>query len=168
MKWLLLMLCCVVGLSRAQQADVGKLCQSCHAEYVDDVKSHKHGARGISCEACHGVSTQHRNSVGASSPDKVAAPDEVPALCGTCHQEQRKLYATSAHGKLVAASSKTRAANCGTCHGVHAQRNETAMKRQCDRCHTTLPAACVAKPLVAVAAGKLSCAGCHNPHTLAR
>lgn len=167
MRLLLLMLIGAVGLSRAQQAEVGNLCQSCHAEYVSDVKSHRHGALGISCEACHGASSQHRNSVGASSPDRIAAPDEVPALCGTCHQEQRKLYAASAHGKLVLAASKTRAANCGSCHGVHAQRNATAMKRQCDRCHTELPSACSAKPSVALAAGKLSCSGCHNLHTLA-
>jgi len=166
MRWLLLIVL-GVGLSWGQQAEVGKLCQSCHADYVADVKSHVHGAKGISCEACHGASSQHRNSVGASSPDRIAAPDEVPALCGTCHQEQRKLYTASAHGKLVLASSKTRAANCGTCHGVHAKRNATAMKRQCDRCHTSLPSACAAKPPVATAEGKLSCSGCHNPHTLA-
>jgi hypothetical protein len=166
MKWLPLVISVAVGLCRAQQADVGKLCQACHAEYVADVKSHPHGARGISCEVCHGASAQHRASIGAASPDRVAAPNEVPALCGGCHQQPGKLYATSAHGKLVLASSRTRAANCGTCHGVHALRNATAMKRQCDRCHTTLPAACSAKPAKAIAAGKLSCSGCHDPHTL--
>lgn len=165
MTWLLLLLC-TVGLANAQQAEVGKLCQSCHVDYVTDVRSHPHGAKGIGCEACHGASSQHRNSVGATSPDRVAAPDEVPSLCGSCHQEQRKLYAASAHGKLVLASSKTRAANCGSCHGVHAQRNAAAMKRQCDRCHANLPSACAAKPAKAVTAGKLSCSGCHNPHNL--
>jgi Cytochrome c3 len=167
MRWLLWMLLSAVALSNAQQAEVGKSCQSCHDEYVADVRSHPHGAKGISCEACHGTSSQHRSSVGATSPDRIAAPDEVPSLCGSCHQEQRKLYAPSAHGKLVLASSKTRAANCGTCHGVHAQRNAAAMKRQCDRCHAELPAACVAKPRVALAEGKLSCSGCHNLHSLA-
>jgi hypothetical protein len=146
--------------------EVGKLCASCHTEHVADLQSHKHAAKGISCEVCHGESKPHRNAVGATAPDRVASPSEVPALCGSCHPGQKKAYEPSAHGKLVLADSKTRAAQCATCHGVHAPRNAVAMKRQCDRCHAELPAAC--KQPVTVAQDKLACASCHDPHTLAK
>jgi hypothetical protein len=166
MRWALALLALTAFSGSAQQQqEVGKQCLSCHIEYVEDLRSHKHAAKGISCEVCHGDSQQHRNAVGATSPDRVAAPDEVPALCGGCHVPQGKLYATSAHGKLVLSSSKTRAANCGTCHGVHALRNAVAMKRQCDRCHAELPAACKKGT---AGESKLVCASCHNPHTLKR
>lgn len=152
--------------SWAAAQEVGKLCVSCHIEHVDDLKSHKHAAKNISCEVCHGESKPHRNAVGATAPDRVAGPDEAPALCGTCHTSQLKAYTPSAHGKLVLSQSKTRAAQCTTCHGAHSPRNAVAMKRQCDRCHAELPAAC--KQPVTVAAGKLACAACHDPHTLAK
>jgi hypothetical protein len=58
-------------------------CAPCHAEQVSDFETHPHFAKGLSCDACHGQSVKHRTSTGAASPDKVAAPDEVPALCGT-------------------------------------------------------------------------------------
>jgi hypothetical protein len=144
----------------------GKQCLPCHSEHVDDLKTHKHAAKQVGCEVCHGPSQVHRNAVGAAAPDRVAAPDEVPALCGGCHVEQRKEYDSSKHGKLVLAKSKTRAANCGTCHGVHSVRGAAAMKKQCDRCHAPLPAAC--KVTSPVAADKLVCTACHSPHLLAR
>ncbi|MCZ2152192.1 MAG: hypothetical protein LC126_30995 [Bryobacterales bacterium] len=153
-------------ISSLSAQETGRLCAPCHAEYVADLKTHKHFAKGIGCEVCHGSSQQHRNAAGATAPDRVAAPDEVPALCGGCHTAQRKEYEPSKHGVLVLARSKTRAANCGTCHGVHSPRTAAAMERQCARCHASLPDAC-RKP-VTVASGRLRCAVCHAPHTLAR
>ncbi|MBI4905378.1 MAG: cytochrome c3 family protein [Acidobacteria bacterium] len=152
------------GLAWAQ---LGRNCTPCHSEQVDDVRGHKHGAAGVTCEVCHGASQKHRDALGAAAPDKVAGPDEVPALCGGCHTGQLKDYALSRHGKIVAAKSEQRAANCATCHGVHAARNVVAMKRQCDRCHASLPQACT-RAGVAATAGRLVCASCHAPHTLAR
>lgn len=146
--------------------ETGKLCAPCHAEYAADLKTHKHAEKGITCEVCHGPSQQHRNAAGATAPDRVAAPDEVSALCGGCHSAQRKEYEPSKHGVLVLARGKTRSANCGSCHGVHSPRGAAAMERQCARCHASLPEAC-SKP-VTVASGKLRCAVCHSPHTLAR
>ncbi|HUQ94448.1 MAG TPA: cytochrome c3 family protein [Bryobacteraceae bacterium] len=162
MIWLALALLAGIGLAQ----ETGMLCAPCHAEQLADWKTHKHFAKNVGCEVCHGASQQHRNAVGATSPDQVAAPDEVPALCGQCHSGQRKPYEASKHGKLVLARSETRAANCATCHGVHSPRGGAAMQRQCDRCHATLPAACSKK--VQAGAGKLACAACHDPHTLAR
>jgi hypothetical protein len=137
-----------------------EICASCHAEQVADFQTHPHFQKGLSCDACHGESVRHRTSTGAVPPDRVAAPDEVPALCGGCHAAEQKEYLASAHGKLVMARSKTRAANCATCHGVHNLRTARQTQVQCGRCHATLVAA---HP--AVAAGT-SCMSCHAKHTL--
>jgi hypothetical protein len=154
----------LVAFAAAQEP--GAVCAPCHSEHSEDLRRHKHSAAGLSCEVCHGASDKHRKATGAAPPDRVAAPDELPALCGGCHGAQQKSYADSKHGRLVLARSATRAANCGTCHGVHAPRWAAAMERQCARCHESLPASCKASPKQVNA--RLSCAGCHDPHKLSR
>jgi len=124
-------------------------CAPCHAEQIADVAKTKHA-----CVVCHGASEKHRNSTGAVAPDRVAAPDEVPALCGTCHVAQKAAYLASKHAKLVMEHSKVKSANCATCHGVHLPQKP---EMRCVRCHATLPASC--KP------GE-SCSSCHQKHTM--
>lgn len=153
------------AFAAGQQQEVGRQCSSCHVEHVEELRTHRHAAKGLTCEVCHGASQQHRLALGATSPDRVAAPDEVPALCGSCHTAQKDAYARSKHAQVLAAQSKVKSANCGTCHGVHAPRDVAAMQRQCDRCHAELPASC---RKTAAGAEKLACARCHNPHTLAQ
>ena len=84
-----------------------EFCAPCHAEQVGDFQTHPHFAKGLSCDACHGQSVKHRTSTGAASPDRVAAPDEVPALCGTCHPAQKKEYLTTKHATLVMSHSSS-------------------------------------------------------------
>ncbi|MGH9720483.1 MAG: cytochrome c3 family protein [Bryobacteraceae bacterium] len=158
MKAGLVLLLCTLPLAGQK---VHELCAPCHAEQVADFYSHTHFQKGLSCDVCHGASVKHRTSTGAVAPDRVAAPDEAPALCGACHTAQGKEYSASQHGKLVLARSKTRAANCATCHGVHNARAARAMLQQCQKCHATLPAS---HP--ALTAGS-TCFGCHSKHTLA-
>ena len=135
-------------------------CAPCHSEQVADLQTHTHFQKGLSCDACHGPSVKHRTSTGAVSPDRVAAPDEVPALCGGCHAGQQKEFLQSKHGALVMARSKVKAANCATCHGVHNLRTARQTQQQCQKCHATLAAS---HPAVAAAA---SCMSCHARHTL--
>ena len=137
-----------------------EFCSACHTEQVADFQTHKHFQKGLSCDACHGPSVKHRASTGAVSPDRVAAPDEVPALCGGCHAGQQKQFLASKHGALVMARSKVKAANCVTCHGVHDLRTTRQTWQQCQKCHATLPAA---HPAIAAEA---SCVSCHSGHTL--
>jgi cytochrome c3-like protein len=134
-----------------------ELCSACHTAQVDDFKTHAHFAKGLSCDACHGPSVKHRTTTGNAPPDRVAAPDEVPALCGTCHATQRKDYTQSRHAKLVAERSKVRSANCATCHGVHAARKPAAILTQCARCHSSLPATCNTQS---------GCMSCHQKHSM--
>ena len=135
-----------------------EFCNACHTEQVADFKTHTHFQKGLSCDACHGASLKHRNSTGAVPPDRVAAPDEVPALCGQCHSAQQEEYSGSKHGAAVLARQK--AAHCTTCHGVHNLRTARQMQQQCRKCHPMLPAA---HPAVASAA---QCMSCHAKHTL--
>ncbi len=147
-----------------------ELCGVCHSEEAKDFLTHPHFQKGLECNVCHGDSTKHREAEGHTEPDKVAAPAEIPALCGACHTGKGPKsivaeYSGSTHGKFVLQPSKVRAPHCGTCHGVHARREGKAIETQCRRCHTTLPTSCSGKPPRQAA---VSCAACHNPHTLAR
>lgn len=160
MIWLLVWL----GLGLQAQENPN-LCAACHTDPYEELQSHKHAKNAIGCETCHGTSQQHRNAVGATPPDRVAAPEQQPALCGACHPGQRKAYEGSKHGQLVLAKSRTRAASCGTCHGVHSARNAASMQRQCERCHAALPGACKKE---GASAGKPICATCHEAHGLGR
>ena len=135
-----------------------ELCSACHATQVEDFKTHAHFAKNLSCDACHGPSVKHRTTTGNAPPDRVAAPDEVPALCGACHTSQLKEYSSSRHAKLVAERSKVRSANCATCHGVHSARKTAQILVQCARCHSSLPATCNRQA---------GCVSCHQKHTMA-
>jgi hypothetical protein len=143
---------------------IQEACAPCHTTQVEDFKKHKHPAAGLSCDACHGASSSHRDSQGMVAPDKVAGPTEQPVVCGACHTAQAKDYRASKHGQLVMARSEKRSATCTMCHGNHALRGFSAMEGQCNRCHAELPASCKQPPPATNA--RLSCANCHHKHTL--
>jgi hypothetical protein len=140
---------------------VHTLCQACHSEQVSDFLKHPHAEKALSCDACHGSSAKHREASGGAPPDKVAGPQEVPALCGGCHSAQLKQFQPSKHSQILAAAGRVRAPNCGTCHGVHAKNMAVQMQARCQRCHTQLPAACKVEP---AQANTVRCNECHEPH----
>jgi hypothetical protein len=115
---------------------VHELCAPCHAEQAADFETHPHFTKKLSCDICHGRSEKHIKAVGAAPPDRVAAPDEVPALCAPCHAIEHKDYLPTAHAKLVLARARQKAPNCATCHGYHGPR---PAKAQCSRCHMETP-----------------------------
>ncbi len=135
-------------------------CVRCHAAQVRDFKTHPHRGYGLNCESCHGESARHRLSKGAVPPDRVAEPEEVPALCGGCHARQLKSYSISEHAKLLFERSQAEAPNCVTCHGVHKLLTATQTERRCLSCHS----ASFAGPSPPVK-GKVSCMHCHSPHS---
>jgi hypothetical protein len=161
--------------TRAQQP-VHELCRPCHTETTADFVSHPHAKNGLSCDTCHGESVRHRESAGGADPDRIAAPDQVPALCGGCHDRAVEnaggasttllgQYQASKHGVFVAERSKVRAPHCATCHGEHGLRSARAMQLSCARCHQNLPQACSAAPPSSGSA--VICANCHQPHLFA-
>jgi hypothetical protein len=140
-----------------------ELCAACHQTQTDDFSRHAHMAKGLSCDTCHGASKEHRESTGQRPPDRVAGPLEMPALCGSCHTGQAKDYKAGKHWQMIEA--RKRSASCATCHSTHTPRAAKAIEAQCTRCHDTRPAACGGKPRFAAS---VSCAGCHNQHSLAQ
>lgn len=153
----LVFLAAVVGA----QEPLHEVCAACHTTVAEDFRSHKHLGVGLDCSTCHGLSEAHRLAAGSAPPDRIAAPHQVAELCGTCHAGQAEAFNQSKHGELVAAKSKTRAPNCGTCHDVHRVRSFRAMERRCNGCHRQRPEACSGEPRREAA---LSCAGCHTAH----
>ena len=164
----------LMGCSTAQaQQPVHEFCKPCHSEITTDFLNHPHAKAALSCDTCHGDSVRHRESGGGADPDRVAAPDQVPALCGTCHDRPvdnatvpastlLSQYKSSKHGVFVAERSKVRAPHCATCHGEHGLRAARAIQLSCARCHQQLPQACSGElPLQASA---VRCANCHTPH----
>ncbi|MBM3785843.1 MAG: hypothetical protein FJW30_15885 [Acidobacteria bacterium] len=149
----------------AAQAQEQKPCAPCHNEQIADFATHKH-SKTFECALCHGASEKHRASTGTVPPDKIAAPEEVPALCGNCHITERRQYMASKHFAAYIATPKVRTANCNTCHGHHAVRPFQAMVNTCNRCHVTTPAACKGKPVSEQAASRVPCMGCHSRHEL--
>jgi Cytochrome c7 and related cytochrome c len=146
-----------------------ELCAVCHGETVQDSLTHPHAQKGFDCDTCHGASVKHSTSQGHAEPDRIAAPHEIPALCGDCHKgtgvaSVLAQYSESRHGKLVLAKAKVRAPHCGTCHGVHNVRTGQAMENQCRRCHSQLPASCSSSDTVVSSKPVVSCVRCHVPH----
>src|SRR5262245_59164717 len=100
-----------------------EFCKVCHTETVQDFLSHPHSEKGLDCDTCHGESVKHRSSQGHTEPDRIAAPHEVPGLCGGCHTGKGsptilEQYSSSKHGQLVLAKARVRAQHWGTCHRV--------------------------------------------------
>lgn len=156
--FLLLILAALAPSAYAQKTH--DVCQNCHEDKLSDFKVHKHFAKELSCDACHGESEQHSGSNGAVAPDRVSAAHDIPNLCGGCHAEALKQYSTSKHAALVLAKSKTRAAQCATCHGHHRPREAAHTLAQCQKCHAQLSEA---HPKMEA---DTQCWACHSPHTL--
>ena len=163
-------------LAAVAQQPLHELCRPCHSENAKDFLSHPHAKAGLSCGTCHGESVAHRESGGGADPDRVAAPDQTPALCGTCHNQPTanaadsavtllSQYQSSKHGVFVAERSKVRAPHCATCHGAHGVRTARAIQLSCGRCHEQLPKACGGEPPSQASA--VRCANCHQPHVFA-
>ncbi|MBM3774403.1 MAG: hypothetical protein FJW37_04490 [Acidobacteria bacterium] len=153
---LLLLLCALPAASQKTH----EICAPCHSGQVAEFQTHPHFAKDLSCDACHGPSVNHRTSTGAAAPDRVAAPEEVPALCGGCHPGEGQAFAASKHAAALMRRARPRAPSCGTCHGVHEARAAATIERACGRCHLELSA---------LHSGKMAarCLGCHARHTLA-
>lgn len=179
MRFTQLALVFLVLMAAARAQPVHEICASCHTENAADFLAHPHAKAGLSCDICHGKSEAHAKSGGNAEVERVVASQGIAELCGACHQTAAKgsgavpkdqriveLYLASKHGQLVAERSRTRAPNCGTCHGVHGLRSFKAMETRCKACHENRPAACSAAPPANVNT-EVSCARCHRPHLFA-
>ncbi len=101
-----------------------------------------------------------------------------PEVCGRCHEEQKKDYLTSVHGKAVTEKQDAEAAVCSDCHTTHdiASPKGDAMKLKiianCGDCHKDAQ-----KTYMASYHGQVSrlgytntakCFDCHGGHKIAK
>ena len=92
------------------------------------------------CTQCHDT---HAFNVPADkkSPQYEAWRKEVPALCGTCHDEQLETYTSSIHGKELLEKNNLKAPVCITCHTTHEITNTSLnsfkllVTDTCGSCH---------------------------------
>ncbi len=129
----------------AQQAAEG--CATCHLETGDErlakpVKEFAgdiHAAKGFGCVSCHGGDAKEAG-MEAMDPAKgyIGKPErqQIATLCGRCHSDARFMkrynpalrvdqvveYATSVHGRRLAALGDPKVATCVSCHPAHAIR----------------------------------------------
>jgi len=180
-------LACGAGAS-AQAAELGAavkaalerdaVCTACHNEswpgkpilaYYQTRHGNKADARTPGCRTCHGQSDKHLESP-ANSPDvvfsgkskpKSSAEDQTKA-CQGCHSKdpKRMHWQGSTH--------QSRDVTCATCHDIHAptQRvmNKSTQAEVCYNCHKTIRAQTHRISTHPIAAGKVVCSDCHNPH----
>jgi predicted CXXCH cytochrome family protein len=187
-----------LGAKPAAKSDSNSdLCLGCHGErsfttkkgsrtvslFVDSKKfaGSVHGPMG--CTSCHA------DLAGADFPH----PTPKKVVCGTCHDDEQKLYANSVHGKANARGNMVAPA-CVDCHGNHdilhvKDKNSAVAPLRipyiCGSCHRENAPAQKNLPLdqqsilenytesihgeglmkkgLAVAA---NCASCHTPHNI--
>ncbi len=93
-----------------------------------------------SCTQCHDT---HAFNVPTDkkSPQYEAWRKEVPALCGTCHDEQLETFTSSIHGKELLEKNNAKAPVCITCHTTHEITNTSLTSFKllvtdtCGSCH---------------------------------
>ena len=155
--------------------------QKCHDESevkpVLSIYQTRHGvkadSRTPSCQSCHGDSEKHLkgdpNVKGRAAPDVVfkkgtytATESEIQSgACLSCHQSgKRNHWSGSQH--------QSRDIPCASCHSVHVKSDPVLTKvtqpEVCFTCHKTERAQTHRISTHPLAAGKMSCSDCHNPH----
>jgi len=92
------------------------------------------------CTQCHDT---HAFNVPADkkSAEYAAWRKDVPALCGTCHDEQLETFTSSIHGKELIDKGNDKAPACINCHTTHEITNTSLMSFKllvtdaCGSCH---------------------------------
>ena len=173
------------GAARAAQAQASlkkdALCTKCHDESetapVLSLYQTKHGNRGDArapnCQSCHGESEKHLKGdpavKGRPAPDFIfkkgayALSDDKDrsAQCLTCHKG-------NARNNWEGAQHQNNGLACNDCHKVHAPADKVLAKATqtevCFTCHKEQRADSHKISTHPIAAGKVVCSDCHNPH----
>ena len=150
-----------------------------------------HFRNTLTCTNCHSGNSKVNDRLLAKAPatgfkGRISRKD-VPQLCSGCHSNakfmadhqstrptnQLELYASSVHGKQLAAGN-SKAAECVDCHGIHniravndpqspvISRNVSAT---CAKCHAEIAALLRQNR---AHSGRTNCVTCHSAHDVQR
>jgi mono/diheme cytochrome c family protein len=97
-------------------------CSSCHQKNGDPVVAlfapSTHAAVGVTCDRCHKGDAEAAGKAEAHRPPFVGkpSPEEIIAMCGSCHRAQLAQFKTSRHFPERAGVTRL---DCVQCHGAH-------------------------------------------------
>lgn len=161
------------------------VCTRCHDESesrpVLSIYQTKHGVRADgrapTCVSCHGASDRHvaggkgDGTASRPSPDVLfkakggayppSAAGKQAEACLGCHKDGKRTHweGSQHQGQDVA---------CSACHNVHVKNDRVLSKltqpEVCFTCHKTERAQTHRNSTHPLAAGKMACSDCHNPH----
>lgn len=105
-------------------------CVICHSSLIEPVRvsahfyewlNSTHEKKGVGCEKCHGgdpsakvSKTAHTGVLRAAFPQSSLNPKNLPATCGSCHQEVVSAFIGSRHYQKLQESGT--GPSCSTCH----------------------------------------------------
>ena len=152
------------------------VCTRCHDanenKPILSIHRTRHGvASQPGCQACHGSSrahVRHRDDDSARpAPDFVfsgaskSSADVQSRTCLNCHKAGKRIHW---QGSAHAANEVT----CASCHEIHQPRDKALAKETqrevCFVCHKGQRAQVHYLSTHPIAAGKIACSDCHNPH----
>jgi DmsE family decaheme c-type cytochrome len=154
------------------------VCNKCHEENQDSIKSTAHGAKndatGKMCQACHGDAAEHvasrgKKEIAGNKMVKGASPAEKSQVCLACHANARQLtfWESGKHAKNDVA--------CSNCHNIHGKAKDPVARPYtttarpieadiCGTCHKQVRNATLKTSHHPIQEGKVKCSDCHNPH----
>jgi len=123
--------------SQSEKPGGNSKCYVCHPAMKTEELTTNHLAMGITCDQCHGASTEHmHDEMLMTQPDRLFGRSQVRKMCSTCHQpgQGREVFGRDDHidREMVDAFFKkwkgrmrpngrniTPDAVCTDCHGTH-------------------------------------------------
>ncbi len=123
--------------SHPEKSDANGKCHVCHPGMKTEDISTIHVAKGITCDVCHGASTEHmHDEMLMTKPDLLFGRSEVRSMCSKCHKggQGHDFYTHQDHKNPTAVEEfiakwsgrmrpNGRAASqnsiCTDCHGTH-------------------------------------------------
>jgi DmsE family decaheme c-type cytochrome len=164
----------IADLAKIAQPVDPKLCIACHTQMAAPVFHPQMARSGHAfllkdgpdhgCAACHGNGSLHVQAGG--DPSRIVnprnqKPRDSDATCNACHAKG------DAVAKWTCAEHERQGVSCIVCHDANAPRGRTLRKPEfqlCGQCHLDVQASFRLPNSHRVAAGRVSCSDCHDPH----
>jgi DmsE family decaheme c-type cytochrome len=139
----------------AKPEDVTQRCLTCHAKGLEQqhFEQSVHNENGITCTNCHSI---HHSRL------EYLAVSKQPALCFSCHAEQRSDFQKPFHHRVEEGLIK-----CSDCHNAHGTTGERQLRSTpaqdavCFKCHSEKRGPFVFEHEPVKVEG---CMACHSPH----